>query len=133
MSLKVRRLTEEPGSDEFEEGYRGVNTVWMVLRRTDLAGFSSRIFRVEPGGHTPVHAHDRGHVAMVIRGICRVECGSEVEEVGEGCIVTIPSNAAHRFSNPGRERLVLLVMNLHVDPSKTVKAASEPTIGCEGS
>jgi len=132
LSLTVRRLTEEPGSDEFEEGYRGVNTVWMVLRRTDLVGFSSRIFRVEPDGHTPVHAHDRGHVATVIRGICRVECGSEVEEVGEGCIVTIPSSAAHRFSNPGRERLVLLVMNLHADPSKTVKAVSEPTIGCEG-
>jgi len=128
MSLKVRRLTEEPGSDELEEGYSGVNTVWAVLKRNDLTGFSSRIFRMEPGGHTSMHAHEREHAAIVIRGSCRVECGSESEEVGEGCILTIPSNATHRFSNPGKDRLVLLVMNLYMEPGKTVKAASDPTI-----
>lgn len=113
MGLRVRRLSEEPGS-EVDEGFSGVNSVWVVLKRTDLAGFSSRIFRMEPGEHTPVHEHDREHVAVVIRGTCRIECGSIPEEVDEGCVVTIPSNAAHRFSNPGRERLVLLVMNLYL-------------------
>jgi len=114
MSLRVRRLSEEPGSYEVDEGFSGVNSVWVVLKRADLAGFSSRIFRIEPGGRTPVHEHDREHVAVVIRGTCRVECGSVAEEGGEGCIVAIPSNATHRFSNPGRERLVLLVMNLYL-------------------
>ena len=115
MSLKVRKLMEEPGIDELEEGYSGVNTVWAVLKRDDITGFSSRIFRIDPGGHTPVHDHDREHVAVVIRGNCRVENGSQVEEAGEGCIITIPSNVKHRFYNPSNERLVLLVMNLYVD------------------
>lgn len=128
MDLKVRRLTEEPGIEELEEGFSGVNTLWVVLKRDDLTGFSSRIFRMEPGGHTSMHAHEREHVAVVIRGTSRVECGSQVEEVGEGYILTIPSNATHRFSNPSEDRLVLLVMNLYIDSSKTVKAASDPTV-----
>lgn len=126
MNLRIRKLSEEPGTDEHEGGYDGVNSVWAVLKRADLAAFSSRIFRVEPGGHTPMHSHDREHVAVVIRGTCRVECGAEAEEGGEGCIITIPSNVDHRFSNPGGDRLVLLVMNLYVDTSKTVKASPDP-------
>ena len=111
MSLKVRKLTEEPGIDEVEEGFNGVNTVWVVLKRDDLAGFSSRIFRIEPGGHTSMHAHDREHVAVVVRGTCRVESNSNVWDVKEGSIITVPTNTNHRFINPGHEGVVLLIMN----------------------
>ena len=114
MSLRVRKLSEEPGVDEMEEGFSGVNTVWAVLKRTDLAGFSSRIFRMEPGGHTAAHAHDREHVAVVVSGTCRVEGGEETRTVGAGNIITVPRNLPHRFSNPGPGRLVLLIMNLFV-------------------
>lgn len=116
-SLRIRKLSEEPGIDEHEEGYSGVNSVWAVLKRTDIAGFSSRIFRMEPGGHTATHSHDREHVVVVVKGTCRVESGPEVREAGEGSIITVPSNTTHRFSNPGRERLVLLIMNLFTAPS----------------
>jgi len=115
LSLKIRRLSEEPGIEEEEEGYSGVNSVWLVLKRGDLTGFSSRIFRIEPGGHTPMHSHDREHVAVVIRGVCRMETMSQSREVGEGFVATVPSGVAHRFSNPGKERLVLLLMNLFAE------------------
>lgn len=111
MSLRIRKLSEEPGSDEVEEGCSEVNSVWVVLKRTDLAGFSSRIFRIEPGGRTSMHTHDREHMAVVIRGTCRVDTGTEVKEVREGSIVTVPADTPHRFSNAGPEGLVLLVMN----------------------
>ena len=125
MSIKVRRLSEEPGVDEDEEGFRGVNSVWVVLKRTDLAGFSSRIFRMEPGGHTAVHSHERGHVAVVIRGRCRVEGGGETADVGEGNIITVPTNVSHRFSNPGRDKLALLIMNLFTEPGPEAEATEE--------
>lgn len=121
MTVRIRRLSEEPGVDEGEEGCSGVNSVWVVLKRTDLAGFSSRILRMEPGGHTAVHTHDREHVAVVIRGTCTVEGGGKFREVGEGSLITVPSNTPHRFSNPTGDRLVLLVMNLYPEAIKTVK------------
>jgi quercetin dioxygenase-like cupin family protein len=117
VSIKVRKLSEEPGVDEQEEGYSGVNSIWAVLKREDLAGFSSRFFRIEPGGHTPVHAHDREHVAVVIRGKVRVDGGPYITEAGEGSIIDVPPKIQHRFSNPAKEGLVLLIMNLFPEPS----------------
>jgi quercetin dioxygenase-like cupin family protein len=116
MSLRVRKLSEEPGVDEREEGFSGVNTVWAVLKRTDLTGFSSRIFRMEAGGHTATHAHDREHVAVVISGTCKAESGGDTKIVKVGSIITVPRGLSHRFSNPGPGRLVLLIMNLFTDP-----------------
>ena len=112
MSIKVRKLSEEPGIDEEEEGYEGVNSVWAVLKREDLTGFSSRIFRMGPLGHTATHSHAREHVAVVVKGKCRVEGGQEAKDADAGSIITVQSNAPHMFSNPGRDRLVLLIMNL---------------------
>ncbi len=123
MSLKVRKLSEEPGIDEEDEGYSGVNSVWVVLKREDMSGFSSRVFRIEPGGHTPVHSHDRGHVAVVIKGTARIDGGPYIREAGEGSIITIPKDIPHRFSNPTRDRLVLLIMNFFTDDA-TDEAAS---------
>ena len=128
MSIRIRRLSEEPGDDVKEEGFTGVNSVWAVLKRTDLTGFSSRIFRMEPGGHTAVHSHGREHVAVVIKGKCRVEGGGETMDVGEGSIITVPADASHRFSNPGRDRLVLLIMNFFTDDAtdETSSPGEEP-------
>ena len=125
MSLRVRKLSEEPGVDEQEEGFSGVNTVWAVLKRTDLTGFSSRIFRMESGGHTATHTHDREHVAVVVSGTCRVEGGEETRTVRAGNIVAVPRNLPHRFSNPGPGRLVLLIMNFFMCDEKDVMATSD--------
>ena len=121
MSIRIRKLSEEPGIEETEEGFSGVNTVWAVLKRTDLVEFSSRIFRMEPGGHTANHTHEREHIAVVVSGACRVHVGEESWTAGAGNIINVPSNLIHSFSNPGRERLVLLIMNMtpRIEPSET--------------
>ena len=111
MSLKIRKLTEEPGEQVTEEGFRGVNNVWVVKKREEMGPFSSRIFRIEPGGHTDLHAHDREHIAVVIRGSCRVEGGGVAEDVREGSIIAVGKGVSHRFINSGREKLALLIMN----------------------
>ncbi len=125
MSLRVRKLSEEPGDDVEDEGFSGVNSVWAVLKRTDLTGFSSRIFRMEPKGHTAAHSHAREHIAVVVKGRCRVEGGGETMDVGEGSIIKVPAGASHRFSNPGRDGLVLLIMNFFTTTSPGAEATEE--------
>ena len=98
--------------DEETEGFRGVNSVWVVLKRTDLDSFSSRIFRMDPGGHSAIHIHEREHVAIVISGSCRIESEGSYRDSDAGSIITVPPNLPHRFSNHLREKLVLLIMNL---------------------
>ena len=126
--IRVRKLNEEPGEPEREEGSQGVNSIDVVLKRADLKAFSSRILRIEPGGHTAFHDHTREHVAVVLRGRCRVETKESAQDLREAMIVTIPSGEGHRFFNPGSDRLALLILNLFTeeepkptDPSLTKK------------
>ncbi|MCX6654737.1 MAG: cupin domain-containing protein [Candidatus Bathyarchaeota archaeon] len=122
--IKFRKLYEEPGEPEKEEGSQGVNSIGVVLKRVDLKAFSSRILRIEPGGHTAFHDHTREHVAVVLRGRCRVETKDSTQELREAMIVTIPSGEGHRFFNPGSDRLALLILNLFTEEeSKPIDSA----------
>jgi quercetin dioxygenase-like cupin family protein len=122
--IKFRKLYEEPGEPEKEEGSQGVNSIGVVLKRVDLKAFSSRILRIEPGGHTAFHDHTREHVAVVLRGRCRVETKDSTQELREAMIVTIPSGEGHRFFNPGSDRLALFILNLFTeDESKPIDSA----------
>ena len=47
--------------------------------------------------------------------ISHLFAADETMDVGEGSIITVPPGASHRFSNPGRDRLVLLIMNFFTD------------------
>jgi quercetin dioxygenase-like cupin family protein len=123
--MKVRRLREEPGEPEKEEDSSGVNSVDVVLKREDIVGFSSRILRIEPGGHTAFHEHEREHAAVVLRGRCRAETKTDMADVGEGCIVSIPPGEPHRFNNLGKERLALLIMNLFPREEQKQEAGEE--------
>jgi quercetin dioxygenase-like cupin family protein len=112
MSIRIRKISEEPGIDEETEGFCGVNSVWVVLKRTEIDSFSSRIFRMDTGGHTAMHSHEREHIAIVIRGTCRIESEGSYRDSDAGSIITVPPKISHRFSNPIGDRLVLLIMNL---------------------
>ena len=109
--IRVRRLSEEPGAPEAESGAQGVNSIDLVLKRADLKAFSSRVLRIEPGGHTAFHSHAREHLAVVLSGRCRVEAKDANQEIRGGMVVSIPPNEGHRFFNPGSDRLALLVLN----------------------
>jgi mannose-6-phosphate isomerase-like protein (cupin superfamily) len=115
LSIRIRKLSEEPGIEESGVDYCRVNSVWLVLKRVDLTGFSCRVFRIEPGGHTGMQAHEGDHVAVVINGTCRVEYDTRMVDVQEASIITIPSKVTYRFSNPSRERLVMLLMDIYAN------------------
>ena len=127
MSVRIMKLSEVPGVDVEEEGFRGVNSVWAVLKRDDVTAFSSRIFRIESGGHTAMHAHDREHVAVVVRGRCSIEGDGNKGEVNEGSVVAIPAGVSHRFSNETPERIVLLIMNIYTKSEESEEPELSPS------
>lgn len=125
MVIKVRRLREEPGDMERELGASEVNYVDVVLKR-GVAAFSSRLLRIQPGGHTAYHSHPREHVALVISGMVRVEVENESAGVQEAHVVTIPANTPHRFVNPGPHPLALLVLNMFPEEPEPATPAEMP-------
>jgi len=122
--IRVRKLKEEPGETEREEGSQGVNSIDVVQKRVDLKAFSSRILRINPGGHTSFHNHSREHVAVVLTGMCRVETMDATQELREAMVVTVPSGEGHRFVNPGSVPLAILILNLFTEEElKSVEPA----------
>jgi quercetin dioxygenase-like cupin family protein len=113
--IRVRKLKEEPGEPEREEGSQGVTSVDVVLKRIDLKAFSSRILRINPGGHTAFHSHTREHVAVVLTGRCKIETTDFAQELQEAMIVTVPSGEGHRFMNSGNVPLAILILNLFTE------------------
>jgi quercetin dioxygenase-like cupin family protein len=113
MNIRIMKLSEVPGIDVDEEGFKGVNSVWAVLKRDNVTAFSSRIFRIGPGGHTAMHSHDREHVAIVVRGRCRIESDGKTNEVREGSVISISAGVPHRFFNETQDRVVLMIMNIY--------------------
>ena len=127
--IRMRKLNEEPGEPEREEGSQGVNSVDVVLKRVDLKAFSSRILRISPGGHTAFHSHVREHVAVVLTGSSKIETKEATQELREAMIVTVPSGEGHRFVNPGTVPLALLILNLFTE--EELKPTEPAPVGIE--
>jgi quercetin dioxygenase-like cupin family protein len=120
--MKVRRLKEEPGIPEQESGSTGVTAVDIVLKRSDMEAYSSRMLRIEPGGHTAYHDHAREHIAVILHGKCRVETNNQTETVSEAHVISIPASVPHRFFNNGTERLAILIMNFFPPEVKQIES-----------
>jgi quercetin dioxygenase-like cupin family protein len=124
--VKFRKLREEPGEMEREEGSQGVNSIDIVLKRTDLKAFSSRLLRIAPGGHTNFHAHSREHVVVVVSGMCRVETEEGNTEVRGAMVMHIAPWEKHRFFNTGGDGLALLIMNLFTEDEQKPEEGQKP-------
>jgi len=109
VSVRVIRLNE---IEKTKVEMKGADKAWkqLVIGRADGAPtFSFRVFTVEPGGHTPLHAHVSEHLNYVIGGE-----GALVAQDGEfpiraGDFAVVLPNERHQYRNTAQDRdLVLL-------------------------
>ncbi len=72
--------------------------------------FHMRHFEVQPGGHTPHHAHDYEHEVLILKGQGTVK-GTEGERACRaGDVVWMPPNEKHQFVCTGGEPLEFLCL-----------------------
>ena len=65
----------------------------------------------EPGQTHEPHAHcDRDKLYVVMQGRGELTIGDETQSVGPGDVALAPADIVHSLSNPGPERLVVLVV-----------------------
>jgi len=68
------------------------------------------VYCLEPGQAQKPHSHDDSDkIYMVLSGQVRVRVGDEERMMGRNEIVIAPAGSEHGISNPGPDRLVLLV------------------------
>ncbi len=82
----------------------------VVIGQADEAPFCMRVFEIQPGGHTPLHAHGWEHEIFVHSGHGHVFCQGSWKSVGAGSVLFVSANEEHQIKNGGREPLVFVCL-----------------------
>ena len=81
----------------------GAKDVWRQLPISKNDGsprFSFRVFTIEPGGHTPFHAHPFEHLNYIIEGRgALVAQNGEEKKIGKGDFALVLPDEKHRYKN----------------------------------
>ncbi len=64
-----------------------------------------RVFELEPGGHTPRHAHPWPHINYMIEGEGQLFLNGVENPIKAGDYAYVPSNELHQFQNTGKTTL----------------------------
>jgi quercetin dioxygenase-like cupin family protein len=82
------------------DGVRDASGVNVIGPEQGWQSHTMRLFRVEPGGHTPRHEHDWEHINHVVSGRCRLRIGNDIHEFGPKDFAFVLPNTDHQFENP---------------------------------
>lgn len=93
------------------EGYasppprKGILKYLVDPEKTGAKSFVMGLTSIEPGTGTAPAQHPQEEAYYLLRGRARATVGDEVEEVGPGTVIFIPSNARHQIESLGPEPL----------------------------
>lgn len=111
LSTTVRKLSGEKWEPWIGEGYHDASSIMMVSK-TEAAAVSCRIIRLNPGGHTAMHSHERIHHIITLEGSALLETDKEsivLEHLNEA---TVGSDVPHRFINKSDSVTLIQVLNI---------------------
>ncbi|MEQ8770704.1 MAG: cupin domain-containing protein [Phycisphaerales bacterium] len=93
----IRNIDETPVSPVEMDGVSGASMAIMVGRADGAPNFALRQFRVEPGEHTPRHAHDYEHEVYVVAGSGTAHLSGEDRAIRAGDVLYVPADEVHQF------------------------------------
>jgi quercetin dioxygenase-like cupin family protein len=108
--MLVRRAESMEPTPVTMDGVKGVTMRVMVGRGDGAPNFAMRHFSVEPGGHTPRHAHNYEHEVFVVGGSGRAECDGAFQPIRAGDVLFVEPNRTHQFVNTGEAPLEFLCL-----------------------
>jgi len=101
--MLVRDVEEVEQTKVEVEGADGVYIRWLISEETGALRFAKREFTLDPGGHTPYHAHDWEHEVYVLAGEGAVAGEGGETLLNPGSVVFVPAGEMHNFKNTGKE------------------------------
>ena len=108
--MKITRLEDCEKTDVVMDGAAGACRQVPIGRTDGAPNFSIRVFTVNPGGHTPHHAHESEHLNYVLSGRGVVLERETPRPVREGDFILVMPNELHQYRNDGDEPLVFMCM-----------------------
>jgi quercetin dioxygenase-like cupin family protein len=95
--MLIRNIDETSRVPVKMDGVRGATMAIMVGREDGAPNFSLRQFEVEPGGHTPRHAHDYEHEVYVVSGSGEALLDGAMRGIRAGDVIFVPADSEHQF------------------------------------
>ncbi len=91
----------------------GAKDTWKqvpISKADGTPSFSLRVFTIEPGGHTPFHAHPFEHLNYVIegKGVVVNKAGEE-RKIGRGDFILVLPDEHHQYRNTAREAPLVII------------------------
>jgi quercetin dioxygenase-like cupin family protein len=99
-----------PAAPVTSEGAAKATIRELITADTGAPTFAMRLFEVEPGGHTPLHAHDWEHEVFILAGSGEVRGPEGAHPFAAGDAVFVPPGETHQFANTGPARLRFLCL-----------------------
>jgi quercetin dioxygenase-like cupin family protein len=63
--------------------------------------YNMRMIEIQPGGHSPDHAHPYEHENYVLEGEGEVMIGERVHPIHPGTVILVPPDVRHQYRNTG--------------------------------
>ncbi|MEP0827626.1 MAG: cupin domain-containing protein [bacterium] len=98
--MPVRKFGEIEETEVSSGDVLGVTKKIPIGKKEGWEGYSLRVFKIAPGGHTSKHQHDWEHVNYIISGKGRLMIDGVMHEVEEKDFALVPPNKIHQFQNP---------------------------------
>jgi len=95
MGARWEGVDHKPYKEDGRELFRDISRQ-TLFSRPDLAG-ELRYFEVLPGGFSTLERHQHVHAVLVLRGAGRALVGTEVFELCEHDLITVPPMTWHQF------------------------------------
>ena len=106
--MHITSLDQVKGGIPNMEGAAGVFKQVPISKADGTPNFSFRVFTIEPGGHTPHHAHGFEHLNYVIEGKGVVVAKDGERALKQGDFVLVHPNEVHQYRNTSDSPLVII-------------------------
>ncbi len=108
--MKVTSLDEVQKGKMLMEGAKNTYKQIPIAKSDGTPAYSLRVFTIEPGGHTPFHAHPFEHINYVIDGRgALVTTGGEERPVKKGDFALVLPNEEHQYRNKAENEPLIII------------------------
>ena len=80
-----------------------------ISRADGTPAFSFRVFTIEPGGHTPHHAHPFEHLNYIIEGHGTILVQDGEHRIGKGDFALVNPGEKHQYRNTSATESLVMI------------------------
>jgi len=108
--MKITSLEKVEKVPMTMEGAGGAWKQIPLARADGVPAYSLRVFTIEPGGHTPYHAHPFEHMNYIVDGEGALVTGAgEERPVRKGDCALVMPDEVHQYKNTATNRPLVLI------------------------